>query len=1616
MDGDGGVRDSFPLLSPSKIRVLVVPVSTSEKPLSSSEFRRCVDLMSQFGVVPIRGEKGETERCLYLDLVTAHHVDHVFLEDFQLHTRVMGVIGIAHCDDIQDSPSQRKYLADASRTFVDITKRYPSSLVHRCLAFNPSKETLDNPLKDIYCVPNEGPLSFYLASFMNVFASELLRSFTILTKQIEARPLILGPTAPNFSVALKSAGMSSASVEKSDNITVAGATAGGSSSERNKKRTPSRAMKLIADLNLLAGKLDLALQGYQRCIDGMKETGDYMWWAAALESYQAAYLLQLLNTAGIGSIPTSPVTVEPGAIILHVPTTTTILASPALLTYHPLRTFLAETPDRHRQIMHLYERANAAAVTGGGSIIPILAISVCLRVARVLRGMWRFGFAEYIVGGAGLNLVAAAGPGGAEGGAGETGGSAVAGGAAVGIGKTSGPGSTGPNAGNAANDRIVFNNGIGANKLDISTWLMKSNYILSGQVEYVSMPDRVWAYSNIAAVYGSIGFRRKHAFFLREMGLVISETLRPGAFHGIVPRKNQTDPSSNVLDAWKRESMMHLEEGEFYGSKDGGGLRFTTETDTVTGKVDTEKNAETKSGGTPAGILQTYKRVCEVFGLQIRGFKSHVPHTSFLQPTFSDDEEEWLEEYENENDLQEASTQQLTPLSKLHQKSIALNSNITASNNAVAALQTASASHVRTTSLRNLASMALGTKAHAKKSSSRQRFGWPALQIQVLQECVQVSEALDDHPYAIYFIVRLLRRLKKHLLAADQQNLSDRLEAVMLKTFAASGANGNDVIKIKTATSLGRHNEEVDGILPVMVRGVAGGVAGIPVLRTMEIVAQPQALCPLSHPSSWLVNTRDAKDIPKELFLYNPTAVKGRKKKITLVANELVYVDIVLANPFAFDLDLKSISLCTSGVPFKPASLSTVIPAFARKHQIRIYGSPMESGTLSIHGCTVRLFGGCLEEEIYPLKKVMDDPKRKGKDGKLIQQDERERFGKRLVSSGSRHKSDAAHGPDRTWAQSLPVLPSLPLMKVSKGSQIGLGAMMLFEGERSSFTLELENIGSIPINYLRISFVENTTPQQDTLPPDAVEDLETVYERDIYEYHLRAFWFEKLNGASSSNKEQVGRGTSSFTKVGAPKGMEVIDVALDCGESATVTIGVFGKRMCTGGVIAFEYGNVVYPNDRPDSSPSPDTFSARQALVPILLSVEKPLEACNLSVFHINNRDAVFSKVPDRENVRAISLDDLLVESSGSFQETTAATSVIAGGFSTGHMLNNEYFVLSFDLRNCWSLPFDVHFDIYDDGDVNSRPAATVSAHLYPGTTKRILVPVKRIYIPESQMQSPIPVPTWKQFVVGRSKKMSWKEDRFRRQAFWLREALVGLGVGGAPRIDQETGEYTSDLVCGGADEDIGSFGRIVAHWNSGRGRIGRLLGLRGLDLKNEDMIDAVVQEEVSLSAVAGLWSEPKETKMDLGKHITPQNGRIKVKLDTFINFEWKVRNNGYNPLFLCLRIQPVFGEVESRGLVLKSDECDSRIVVSGTLESPLPTVLTPRGGCAMHQVMVMFLSRGIYTLVAHAEEVGLNGDPENIPQKKSKKDKDIDAVALGLVGSAGRVFWGREVVVVEVE
>jgi hypothetical protein len=92
-----------------------------------------------------------------------------------------------------------------------------------------------------------------------------------------------------------------------------------------------------------------------------------------------------------------------------------------------------------------------------------------------------------------------------------------------------------------------------------------------------------------------------------------------------------------------------------------------------------------------------------------------------------------------------------------------------------------------------------------------------------------------DHASKIFYIARLLRRMRRHLTSKDQLELCESLEAVILQMRALKLDKQQPQL---LSPSIPRPTVIYDSSssLPVMVRGVFGGYVGVPVIRKLDIV------------------------------------------------------------------------------------------------------------------------------------------------------------------------------------------------------------------------------------------------------------------------------------------------------------------------------------------------------------------------------------------------------------------------------------------------------------------------------------------------------------------------------------------------------------------------------------------------------------------------------------------------------------------------------------------------------------------------------------------------------------------------------------------------------------
>ncbi|KAK9764972.1 hypothetical protein K7432_007067 [Basidiobolus ranarum] len=477
------------LTDPCKTTVLIVPVGD----IKAAVFQKYASLISKFNVISLsditpyfgttngsptslplethatdnnRGNEQARfttnlfkEGSIHFNFVTSYDKDLAYLEQFQLYRQVLGVIGIIQCQSSTD-------LTEEHQKFTSILSQYPTCLMSRCYAFEPSDSQADDT-KGIIMIPNVGNVTFYMNTMICDFASSMLNAFGNMAATIESSQEIQSPKSCDKHLNTPAATPNSAFPPSgnffrspspnpdSPNSSVSLATPYASSTPdaRARKRTQGRVYKLVSDLYLMAGKLPDALATYTSAIETTRNNTDFMWHASALEGYYCALIL-LANTQSTEESATSiPIPIFPSS-------------NPATSNTGPVmrKSLFGEFVERFRNIIALYDKID----------IPCLQVESRLKGAKLLTIILKFGTGE-----AALNAI------------------------------LEDRIETKPPSGTTAKSHVL--------KAELMNLLIQSWNIAR---ENVSSSYQIRIASLMAAMCATINYRRKSAYFLRQCALV----------------------------------------------------------------------------------------------------------------------------------------------------------------------------------------------------------------------------------------------------------------------------------------------------------------------------------------------------------------------------------------------------------------------------------------------------------------------------------------------------------------------------------------------------------------------------------------------------------------------------------------------------------------------------------------------------------------------------------------------------------------------------------------------------------------------------------------------------------------------------------------------------------------------------------------------------------------------------------------------------------------------------------------------------------------------------------------------------------------------------------------
>lgn len=735
-------------------------------------------------------------------------------------------------------------------------------------------------------------------------------------------------------------------------------------------------------------------------------------------------------------------------------------------------------------------------------------------------------------------------------------------------------------------ERLSLLSGISRTALSSSLAQVHGPWLL-----HLGARERIAVLETTASIYGSIGYKRKQAYILREVLGCILDLLVCG-------REEDAMPAMNGLN-----SALPTPDGD-------GVLRRPSRGDVGVRQSESSEGNE--------GLLRVLKHVCKVFGIDLEAVKileASSPRASQLlqkvAPTIGDIDQDSLAHYQ-------------------------------------------------------------------------EPYGWPELQVGVLREAVAVAKALPDYPAVAQFSLSCLKTLQNILDPGDQYYLYNTSASALV---TAQRRGENKVVEYWS---------------------------GRPAL-SITAVQLPLMKLPMEKPISALqLRASDVAPIltgATDPFLYNPRRATGAQGRTLIVQNEAVEFILILQNPFVFDLELQSVSLSMSGVPFISQSARVVIPA-GSFHRLVLSGKGAEPGMLTVRGCIVQAPGGAPCEFVIPLPSEEQEERLSRKRSALA-----------CESGRFKHPGLACrpwvHPPVRTRAETksarnsspvqlleFKVVPELPLMRIRRTSVMH-GALMLYEGERSVIRLTLENVSHLPVDFVRLAFDDSTVAfAQQALSEGEMSVFET-YETEYNLLHRPLF---------SWNKDEL--------------------QAVAPGQKTTLNVVSYGKAGCTEGTIHISY---AYVHRQKEGDAQPDVFHTRQLSYPVLVTVYQMLECSSMDILPFP------AYVPPPTTSRRQARANMCIDDES----------------------GDGWCLFSVEVRNSYGQPFEVFFDRVQEG----APPATSSVTISPGSTSRIVIPLKRLLLPADLLAQPIPTLSDRQFVVNKE-KLAAEQQRLQRELFWYREEL----------------------------------------------------------------------------------------------------------------------------------------------------------------------------------------------------------------------------------------------------
>ncbi|KAK9461698.1 TRAPP II complex [Lipomyces oligophaga] len=319
--------DSLSFCAPSRIRTFLCPIG----PITRTRFLEFVERLKDTAVIRLldvtpdpRPERvmfspqGFPGGMLVYNFTTVIDRHHSVLEDFELYRRTMAVFALADYKNLSD-------LTEVSSVISQLQSETPQAIIHKVIIFDCPLDQSSLPSTDFIAVPpKRNSKVTSMRTIMCDLSSSLLAELPLLAHAFQATDLIASPLARDDDydlVTLHSvpANQTQPSPYSSNNSLPSTVSRDLKLSyplshhgERQRLKRKGRALKMIANMYLLAGRTHDALREYVEALNVLKSTNDHLWHAACLEGIAVSMaILAYLNVSfTIPSVVLPPVALQ----------------------------------------------------------------------------------------------------------------------------------------------------------------------------------------------------------------------------------------------------------------------------------------------------------------------------------------------------------------------------------------------------------------------------------------------------------------------------------------------------------------------------------------------------------------------------------------------------------------------------------------------------------------------------------------------------------------------------------------------------------------------------------------------------------------------------------------------------------------------------------------------------------------------------------------------------------------------------------------------------------------------------------------------------------------------------------------------------------------------------------------------------------------------------------------------------------------------------------------------------------------------------------------------------------------------------------------------------------